>query len=112
MSRMPCRISDGPDYDTWLERQNRAEPDEDAAYRRMIQEEVDQHRQDELEEHRRVAKDADLAQPAPPQLHTKIGKFTGAPLYSYDQAYWFSTPEVALRAFQQINNTAKGTNDV
>lgn len=47
--RMPCRISDGPDYDDWLE-DDYEEPDEDAAYERSRQAEIDDDVQiDELD---------------------------------------------------------------
>lgn len=38
--KMPCHISDGPTYDDWLEQDELTE-DEDAAYERYRQEQID-----------------------------------------------------------------------
>lgn len=38
---MPCHITDGPDYDDWLEQRSYVEPDEDAEYERHRQQEID-----------------------------------------------------------------------
>ena len=114
MKRMPCSITDGPDYDTWVDQQNKTEPDEDEAYRRMIQDEIDQHRQDYLEERRKAAVETDQvhAMADTPKLHTKIGAYTGATLYSYDGTLWFSTQETALRMFHRYHTDEQGDDNV
>lgn len=40
MPKMPCHITDGPDYDDWLE-SDREPEDEDAAYERYRQQKID-----------------------------------------------------------------------
>lgn len=47
MSRMECSITDGLQYDDWLEGEPERE-DEDAAYERARQEEIDDERDEDL----------------------------------------------------------------
>ena len=37
------------------------------------------------------------------KLKTKVGETTGRTLYSYDGAYWFSSPDAALDAARKLN---------
>ena len=63
---------------------------------------------DEGSEHTyRRAADLANAAPAKPQLHVKAGQYTGGTLYSYDQAYWWSTEETAWNMHKKLT---KGTN--
>ena len=54
--------------------------------------------------------DQDHASKPKPHLHTKIGKYTNTVLYSYDQAYWWSTAETAKRMYDKLQSIEEGTN--
>lgn len=105
MPKMPCHITDGPQEPEDMAPPR--EPDEDQAYETYRQECMDagecitigcfnQHLPTSAFCGECAHQDEDSYRP---QLHTKVGKYTGTLLYSYDQAYWWSTPETAWRVF-------------
>lgn len=97
---MPCHISDGPETPEDLD-EIRADRDPDQGYddeRQRIHDQGSEHT------YRRAA---DLANAEPAMrggLHTRVGKYTGRTLYSYDQAYWWSTEATAWRIHQILRN--------
>lgn len=91
MPKMPCHISDGPqtpeDQD---ELYANREIDEDEAYETWRADQIDRaHAMSTLKERHTG-------------LHTKISKYTKTTLYSYDQAYWWSTEETAWKMHKKI----------
>jgi hypothetical protein len=110
MPKMPCSISDGPQEPEDVE--GFREVDEDAEYERLRAREIDEARRiQDVGSARTYARAFDLSYAADrePTLHEKIGTYTRKQLYSYDQKYWWSSPETALRMFNKLKNE-EGTN--
>ncbi len=114
MTKMPCHITDGPQEPDDIRAPE--EPDPDDAYDRYRQDCVDDgecitlgcfnpHLPNQIvcEECQIVDEDS-----MKPQIYTKIGQYTGKTLYSYDQAYWWSTPETAWRCYKKLTSKPYG----
>lgn len=104
MSKMPCHITDGPQEPDDIP--GYEEPDEDAAYeahrQRCIDDGLCQFCMTDLVDGRCPECSAKVRHA---DCHTKIGQYTGTTLYSYDQAYWWSTEETAWRMIQKLQGT-------
>jgi hypothetical protein len=102
--KMDCHISDGPQEPG--DEQERHEPDEDAAYDQYRQQCADDGicsalgcENDHMPTSSFCAECAHGEGNKKPQVHTKIGQYTGTKLFSYDKCYWWSTQETAWRMF-------------
>lgn len=102
--KMDCHISDGPQEPD--DEHSYSEPDGDEAYDIYRQRCVDDGvcstlgcERPHLATSIFCGECAHAGAETLADLHTKVGEYTGTLLYSYDQRYWWSTPDTAYRMF-------------